>query len=77
MGIHHISACADPRTEGSAAFEQQLREDIRLRHPQLRSQAFRICEYRTLLCRTVNLPHLRQYSVRVVSDYDVPETNSA
>ena len=74
MAIHHISACADPRTEGSAAFEQQLREDIRLRHPLLRSRTFRIHGYRTRLCRTVDLPHLRQYTVHVESDYDVPES---
>jgi hypothetical protein len=77
MAIHHISACADPRAEGSAEFEQQLREDIRLRHPQLRTRTFRICGYGALLGRTVNLPHLRQYAVRVVSEHEAPESNSA
>lgn len=71
MAIHHTSACADPRVEGSAAFEQQLREDIRLRHPQLRSRSIRICSYRMLLCPTVSHPHLRQYAVHVVVDHDI------
>lgn len=57
--------------EGSAAFEQQLREDIQLRHPRLRSRSIRICSYRTLLCPTVSLPHLRQYAVHVAVDRDI------
>ena len=66
MAIHHISACADPRAEGSATFEQQLCEDIRLRNPHMRSRSFRISGYRNLLCPNVSMPHLRQYAVRVV-----------
>lgn len=77
MAIHHISACADPRTEGSAAFEQQLREDIRLRHPTLRARPIRICGYRTRLCRAIDLPHLREYTVQVVADLGIPEANTA
>lgn len=70
MAIHRIRACADPRNEGSAAFERQLSEDIRLRNPQLRARVFNICGYRALLCPTVSQPHLRQYAVHVVADYD-------
>lgn len=70
MAIHNISACADPRAEGSATFEQQLCEDIRLRNPLMRSRSFRISGYRNLLCPNVSLPHLRQYSVSVVIDHD-------
>lgn len=68
MAILNITACADPRAEGSAAFERQLCEDIELRHPPLRSRAFRISGYRNLLCPNVSFPHLRQYSVSVVAD---------
>jgi hypothetical protein len=70
MAIHHVSACADPRAEGSVAFEQQLHEDIRLRHPALRSRTFRISGYRALLCPNLSLPSLRQYAVSVVADHD-------
>lgn len=70
MAILQISACADPRAEGSAEFEQQLCEDIRLRQPMLRSRTFRISGYRMMLCAGVSTPHLRQYAVRVVADQD-------
>jgi hypothetical protein len=70
MAIHHTTACADPRVAGSASFEQQLSEDIRIRHPRLRSRTFRICGYRSLLCPNVNLPHLRQYAVQVAVDQE-------
>jgi hypothetical protein len=70
MAIHHVTACADPRVAGSATFERQLSEDIRLRQPRLRSRSFRICGYRSLLCPNVNLPHLRQYAVHVAVDQE-------
>jgi hypothetical protein len=70
MAIHHMSACADPRAEGSDTFTQQLCDDLRLRHPRLRSRSFRISTYGSLLCPNVSLPHLRQYRVLVDVDHD-------
>ncbi|MUL45158.1 hypothetical protein FZI85_06175 [Mycobacterium sp. CBMA293] len=64
--LHHVSACADPRTERGDTFHQQLIDSIRECHGEHRQISIR--GVGTPVDPEVNQPHLRQYIVTYVVD---------
>lgn len=64
--LHHVSACADPRIEGTDAFYQQLNDYIVEAYGERRRIWIR--GIATPVDPAVNFPYLRQYGVSYVID---------